>query len=109
MHGTGPACRLIFWLVKKAGNIEPGGVRQLCSVVGIALGRKAWLFAGSDRGGPRAADMYSRIVTAKLNDVDPQACLADVLARINDQPVSCLHEFLPWNWENTRHANHTQR
>jgi len=71
LHGTGPACRLIFWLVKKAGNIEPGGVRQLCSVVGIALGRKAWLFAGSDRGGPRAADMYSRIVTAKLNDVDP--------------------------------------
>ncbi|GCD57383.1 transposase [Acetobacter pasteurianus NBRC 3222] len=75
---------------------------------GIALGRKAWLFAGSDRGGQRAADMYSLIVTAKLNDVDPQAWLADVLARINDQPVSRLHELLPWNWKNTRHANHTQ-
>ncbi|MBV1835071.1 transposase domain-containing protein, partial [Novacetimonas pomaceti] len=72
------------------------------------LGRKAWLFAGSDRGGQRAADMYSLIVTAKLNDVDPQAWLADVLARINDQPVSRLHELLPWNWKNTRHANHTQ-
>ncbi|WP_099349533.1 IS66 family transposase [Acetobacter aceti] len=75
---------------------------------GIALGRKAWLFAGSDRGGQRAADIYSLIVTAKLNDVDPQAWLADVLARINDQPVSRLHELLPWNWKNTRHANHTQ-
>ncbi|QEO18894.1 IS66 family transposase [Acetobacter vaccinii] len=75
---------------------------------GIALGRKAWLFAGSDRGGQRSADMYSLIVTAKLNDVDPQAWLADVLARINDQPVSRLHELLPWNWKNTRHANHTQ-
>lgn len=75
---------------------------------GIALGRKAWLFAGSDRGGQRAADMYSLIVTAKLNDVDPQAWLAGVLARINDQPVSRLHELLPWNWKNTRHANHTQ-
>ena len=48
---------------------------------GIALGRKAWLFAGSDRGGERAAAMYSLIVTAKLNNVDPRAWLADVLAR----------------------------
>src|SRR6266446_10795312 len=49
---------------------------------GIALGRKSWLFCGSDRGGQRAAAMYSLIVTAKLNDVDPQAWLADTLARI---------------------------
>jgi len=47
---------------------------------GIALGRKSWLFAGSDRGGRRAAAMYSLIVTAKMNDIDPQAWLADVLA-----------------------------
>ena len=47
---------------------------------GIALGRKAWLFAGSDRGGERAAAMYSLIISAKLNDVDPRAWLADVLA-----------------------------
>jgi len=46
---------------------------------GIALGRKSWLFAGSDRGGQRAAAMYSLIITCKLNDVDPQAWLADVL------------------------------
>ena len=66
---------------------------------GIALGRKAWLFCGSDRGGRRAAVMYSLIVTAKLNDVDPQAWLADVLARIAGHPASKLHELLPWNWK----------
>jgi hypothetical protein len=66
---------------------------------GIALGRKSWLFAGSDRGGERAAAMYSLIVTAKLNDVDPQAWLADVLARIAGHPARKLHELLPWNWQ----------
>ena len=65
---------------------------------GIALGRKSWLFAGSDRGGERAAIVYSLIATAKLNDVDPQAWLADVLARIADHPVRRLDELLPWNW-----------
>ncbi len=65
---------------------------------GIALGRKAWLFAGSDRGGDRAAAMYSLIISAKLNDVDPRAWLADVLRRIADHPASRLHELLPWNW-----------
>jgi len=66
---------------------------------GVAIGRKAWLFAGSDRGGERAAAMYSLIVTAKLNDVDPQAWLANVLRRINDHPASRLDELLPWNWK----------
>jgi transposase len=65
---------------------------------GIALGRKSWLFAGSDRGGQRAAFMYSLIVTAKMNDIDPQAWLADVLTRIADLPQSRLPEMLPWNW-----------
>ena len=65
---------------------------------GIALGRKSWLFAGSDRGGDRAAAMYSLINTAKLNGVDPRAWLADVLARIADHPASRLDELLPWNW-----------
>ena len=64
----------------------------------IALGRKAWLFAGSDRGGERAAAVYSLIITAKLNEVDPRAWLADVLARIADHPVSRLNELLPWHW-----------
>jgi len=65
---------------------------------GIALGRKAWLFAGSDRGGQRAAMMYSLIMTCKMNDVDPQAWLADVLARIADHPAHKLDELLPWCW-----------
>jgi transposase len=65
---------------------------------GAALGRKSWLFAGSERGGDRAAFMYTLIGTAKLNGVDPQAWLADVLARIADMPLSRLPEFLPWNW-----------
>jgi transposase len=62
---------------------------------GLALGRKAWLFAGSDRGGHRAALLYGLIVTAKLNDVDPQAWLADVLARIAEHPAHRLDELLP--------------
>lgn len=66
---------------------------------GVALGRRSWLFAGSDRGGERAAMMYTLIVTAKLNDIDPRAWLADVLARIADQPVSRLDELLPWKWK----------
>src|SRR5450432_3896729 len=65
---------------------------------GIALGRKSWLFCGSDRGGERAAAMYSLIVTAKMNGVDPQAWLADVLARIADHPAHRLEESLPRNW-----------
>ena len=65
---------------------------------GIALGRKSLLFAGSDRGGVRAAAMYTLIGTAKLNDVDPQAWLADVLGRIAETPQSRLDELLPWNW-----------
>ena len=65
---------------------------------GLSLGRKAWLFAGSDRGGERAALLYTLIVTAKLNDIDPQAWLADVLARIAEHPVNRLDELLPWNW-----------
>jgi transposase len=66
---------------------------------GIALGRKSWLFAGSDRGGQRAAAMYSLIVTAKMNDVDPQAWLGDVLARIAEHPANQIDELLPWNWQ----------
>ena len=70
---------------------------------GVALGRKAWLFCGSDRGGERAAAMYSLIVTAKLNNVDPRAWLADVLGRIADHPARSLHELLPWNWHPPQH------
>lgn len=65
---------------------------------GFALGRKAWLFAGSSRGAERAAAMATLIQTAKLNDVDPQVWLADVLARIAEHPIHRLDDLLPWNW-----------
>ena len=68
----------------------------------IAVGRHNWTFAGSDEGGRRAAAIYTLIATAKLNDVDPQAWLADVLARLPDHPAKRIHELLPWNW----HAEH---
>lgn len=66
---------------------------------GVACGRKAWLFAGSDRGADRAAVVLTLITTARLNDVDPKAWLADILARIADLPASRLHELLPWRWK----------
>ena len=65
---------------------------------GFALGRKSWLFAGSERGADRAAAMATLITTAKLNDVDPLAWLADVLTRIAQIPQSRLPELLPWRW-----------
>jgi transposase len=64
---------------------------------GLALGRKSWLFAGSERGA--AAVMYTLIHTAKLNAVDPQVWLADVLARVADHPVNRVDELLPWKWK----------
>jgi transposase len=66
---------------------------------GIAIGRHNWTFAGSDAGGRRAAAIYTLIETAKLNDVDPQAWLADVLARLQDHPARRIAELLPWNWK----------
>ena len=71
---------------------------------GIALGRKSWLFAGSERGGERAAFMYTLIVSCKMNNIDPQAWMADVLARIPDITVSRLPELLPWNWKAEQEA-----
>lgn len=69
------------------------------TIRGIAVGRKNWIFAGSDSGGRRAAAIYTLIETAKLNDVDARAWLADILARINDHPMHQLDALLPWNWQ----------
>jgi transposase len=69
------------------------------AIRGLAVGRKNWLFAGSDTGGQRAAAIYSLIETAKLNAIDPEAWLADILPRIDDHPNKRLHELLPWNWK----------
>lgn len=65
------------------------------SLRGVALGRKSWLLAGSERGGQRAAFMYSLIGTVKLNGIDPQAWLADIIAKISDLPLSRLPELPP--------------
>jgi transposase len=65
---------------------------------GVAVGRRNWTFAGSDRGGERAAAVYTLIETAKLNGIDPQAWLADLLARLPDHPAKRVGELLPWHW-----------
>jgi len=74
---------------------------------GIALGRRNWTFAGSQRGADRAAVMLTLITTARLNEIDPYAWLADVLARIADLPAARLHELLPWEWKRLREAKNT--
>jgi transposase len=68
----------------------------------LALGRRNWTFAGSDAGGDRAAAFYTLTMTAKLNNVDPEAWLADVIDRIADHPASQLDDLLPWNWQAAR-------
>jgi len=75
---------------------------------GIALGRRSWMFCGSDRGGDRAALIYGLITSAKMNNIDPQAWLADVLSRIADLPQNRLHELLPWSWKAAAAQNQKQ-
>ena len=88
-----------LWTFVETEGVEPTNNAAERALRGIALGRRAWLFAGSDRGGERAAAIYTLIATAKLNGVDPQAWLADILGRIADHPASRLAELLPWNWK----------
>jgi len=112
MSKHNPVARAIGYMFRKARweaftrFLEDG---QVCltnnaakrALRGVALGRKSWLFAGSERGGDRAAFMYSLIVTAKMNDIDPQAWLADVLARLPDIAASQVPNLLPWNWKSS--------
>jgi hypothetical protein len=72
------------------------------AIRGIALGRKNWMFAGSDAGGERAAAIYSLIETARLNRIDPEAWLRDVLARLASHPARRIDELLPWRWADAR-------
>ena len=68
----------------------------------MALGRKNFLFAGSDAGGERAASLYSLLGSAKLNGLDPEAYLREVLTRIADHPVNRIQELLPWHLMRTQ-------
>ncbi len=111
MSKHNPVARAIRYMIEKEGRWEAFTAflddGRLCltnnaaerALRGVALGRKSWSFAGSERGGQRAAFMYTLTVTAKMNDIDPQAWLADVLKRLPDMPVSRIHELLPWNWK----------
>jgi len=70
----------------------------------VAVGRRNWTFAGSDEAARPAAALYTLIATAKLNDIDPQAWLADILARVLDYPAKRIGDLLPWNWHAERRA-----
>ena len=83
------------------GHIEIDNNAAERSLRGVALGRKNYLFAGSDVGGERAAAIYSLIGSAKLNGLDPEAYLRQVLTRIADHPINRIDELLPWNLNST--------
>jgi len=113
MSKHNPVAKAITYMVKKdrweafTRFLEDG---RICltnnaaerALRGIALGRKSWLFAGSERGGDRAAFMYSLVVTAKMNDIDPQAWLADVLGRLPNMTPTQVPHLLPWNWQSSQ-------
>lgn len=79
------------------GRIEIDNSAAERALRGVALGRGNYLFMGSNAGGDRAASMYSLIETAKLNGLDPEAYLREVLQRIADHPVNRIDELLPWS------------
>lgn len=90
------------------GSIEIDNNAAERALRAVALGRKNYLFAGSDAGGERAAAIYSLIGSARMNGLDPEAYLRDVLARIADHPINRIEDLLPWNIEADLHAEHRQ-
>ena len=86
------------------GRVEIDNNAAERSIRGIALGRKNYLFAGSDTGGNRAAAIYSLIETCKLNAINPEAYLRDILGRIPDHKINRICELLPWNWKTNQAA-----
>ena len=108
LHKDTDAAKAMDYMLNRwdafAGFLEDG---RIClsnnaaerAIRGVAVGRKAWLFFGSARGGQRAAMMYSFFVTCRLNGVEEYAWLADVLARIAEHPARQIDELLPWRWK----------
>jgi hypothetical protein len=88
------------------GRLEIDNNRAENSLRGVALGRKNWLFAGSDNGGNTAAMLYSLVESCKLNGINPQIYLADVLSRIAEHPINRIGELLPWAWMANQHNTH---
>jgi transposase len=88
------------------GRVEIDNNAAVRSIRGIALGRKNYLFAGSDTGGNRAAAVYSLIETCELNAIDPEAYLRDTLGRIADHKINRIAELLPWNWQARQNVQH---
>ena len=80
------------------GRLEISNNAAERAIKPLALGRKNWMFAGSDAGGKRAATIYTILQTASLNGLDPEAYLREVLANIADHPINRIEQFLPWNW-----------
>jgi hypothetical protein len=80
------------------GRLEMSNNAAERAIRPLALGRKNYLFSGSDAGGARAAVIYTIVETCKMNGINPQAYLADVIERIADHPASRVDELLPWNW-----------
>src|SRR5258705_11848846 len=79
------------------GHVEIDNNAAERSLRAVALGRKNYLFAGSDRGGENAAAIYSLVGTAKLNGIDPESYLRNILFRIAEHPINRIEELLPWN------------
>ena len=86
---------LIYYSTDGRADIDNNAAER--SLRDVALGRRSYLFAGSDTGGERAAAMYSLIGCCKLNGIDPEAYLRHVFERIADHPINRINELLPWN------------
>jgi hypothetical protein len=86
---------LIYYSTDGRAGIDNNAAER--SLRDVALGRRSYLFAGSDAGGKRAASMYSLIGCCKLNGIDPEAYLRHVFERIADHPINRINELLPWN------------
>ena len=91
-----PRARTLMVFVED-GRVEMDNNAAERALRAVAIGRKNYLFAGSDAGGERAASIYSLLGSAKLNGIDPEAYIAEVLRRIADHPIKRIEELLPWN------------
>ena len=107
ISGKTPLANAIHYALTRIKRLRPYVVHGILEIDNniadrrmraIAIGRKNWLFAGSERGGRSAAIAYTLIETAKLNGVDPQAWLTDVLARVADHKITRLEELMPWSY-----------